>query len=715
MGDALRTPVVLQSGAADCAAACLTMVLGMYGAHVPADEVRRALGPGRDGASAQALAIAARAFGLDVRSILVSDPQELGSLPSGAVLHWNLDHFVVLERYSPRWTSVLDPACGRRRVGAEELSRKLTGVVLLFSPNALFHRRKPDHSRVLRLLRLGIGPAAPWIKIVVGSLLLQILALSSPWLLGCLVDAVLPAKDARGLSVVGAALAAVVATHALVGFVRETQLTHLKASLDERLAEHLISHIVSLPLPAFADRAAGDLLQRINGTATLREILAQGLLSALFDAALVSATALLLALSSPPLAGVALLLALAQVAALLLPWRRQSELISEGIDASAKLQSYQIEMLRGMESLKSQGLEQGALLAWQRRFWQSLSASVRRGRHRAPYDALLSSLRLSAPLLLTWLGGALVLSGEIPLGAMLAASTLGLSCLEPVDRLLGLGGQAQLFGSWYGRIDDLLREPAERSGGDKLIPLQGSFALRRVSFRYDSRAPLVLREIDLSISRGELVAIVGASGSGKSTLARLLLGLLPATEGDVSVDERPLGELDLRDLRSQIGVVTQRSDLFSGTLASNVSFGRSDLPREEIERALRRACLGPDLDRMPLGIDTPVGEGGAMLSGGQRQRLAIARALARSPRAVLLDEATSALDALTERKIFEEIGAMAITRIVVAHRLSTVAAADRILVLDQGQIVEQGRHAELLERSGAYASLVRAQMPSEAP
>lgn len=272
--------------------------------------------------------------------------------------------------------------------------------------------------------------------------------------------------------------------------------------------------------------------------------------------------------------------------------------------------------------------------------------------------------------------------------------------------------QLQLLGSYLDRIQDVLETPREQDLEEVVAAgrLRGGIALETVSFRYAPTTPLVVREVSVEIEPGQFVALVGSSGAGKSTLAGLLLGLYIPTEGRILYDGTDLAQLDLRSVRRQMGIVPQNPFLFGGSIRSNISIADPSLSLVRVVEAAKLAHIHDDVMEMPMGYETLVSDGGASVSGGQRQRLAIARALVHRPAILLLDEATSALDAVTERKIHHELETMRITRIVIAHRLSTIRRADVILVMDRGQVVEQGTHDELVDRGGYYADLVAAQI-----
>ena len=711
MGVGRRIPIIRQTTNADCGAACLTMLLAWHGKQVPLDEVRQVAGVDRDGSDAYNLLRAGRYYGLSGRGIKIEEVADLAALPKGTILHWRFHHFVVLEELKGNFVDVIDPAVGKRRIPTAEFSRSFTGVGLTFETTEEFYPENRRAKGTWRYLKRLFAVAIEWPRIVALSIFLQILALAVPILTATLVDRVVPRGDDQLLLMLAAGAAMIAVYRFLCSFLRGHLLLQLRARLDAQMTLEFLEHLVALPYAFFTQRSSGDLITRINSNTMVRELLTSSTLSAFLDGLLVISYLLLLLLVSPPLGAVVLLLGLLRVLVFVLSRRRYRDLMTEQLYVQATARGYQMQMLSGIETLKASGAENHSVGYWSDLFVDELNANIEQGRLQTRIDALLDVLTTISPLVVLLVGGHLVLSGSLSLGTMLAMSALAAGFLLPLSTLMTTAFDLQRLGSYLERISEIFDTPKEQDL-QKISPpskLSGNIWVEDLSFRYGPMAPLVVRDVSIDIAAGEFIGIVGRSGSGKSTLASLLFGLYPPSSGRVLYDGTSLEQLDLQLVRQQLGIVTQHPFLFGISIRRNIALSEPDAPLSRIIEAARKAEIHDDIMAKPMGYNSILADGGASLSGGQRQRLALARALFRRPRVLLLDEATSALDTVTERRIYARLRRMRATRIVVAHRLSTVIDADRILVMDEGRLVEEGSHQDLLDLGGRYAELVPSQ------
>ncbi|MEU8321379.1 peptidase domain-containing ABC transporter [Nonomuraea sp. NPDC048881] len=705
-----RLPVLLQNTDTECGAACLAMVLCHHGHRTTLHQVAERLQVGRDGLSAKAVVDGARDHGLKARAFSLA-PEDLARVPLPAVAHWEFNHFIVVERWSPDRVDVVDPGHGRRRLTPEEFGAGFTGVLLVFEPGEGFRRGTTSAASAWRrefvrtLFRRRRGLLA---QLIAASLLLQVLGLALPMFSQLLLDSIVPRRAVDVLSLLGVSVLLAGAAQLVIGYLRAALLVAVRARADQELTESLVSHLVTLPYRYFQQRGKGDLVTRAGSVSTLGDILTGQVVAALLDGPLAVGYLVLVYLWDPVF-GLALTgLAVLQTVLLLATTSRIATLTRQELTALSASQTSLIQTITGIETLKASGAEKRAVDQWSSHFARQLNADVRAGLTRGLLESALAAIRVTAPLGLLWLGAWRVLDGQLTVGALVALNAIALGALTPLGSLMTGLQSLQQAGAHFDRLSDILASEPEPSNGIEVLRLRGAVELRGVSFRHDPRAPWTVRDVSVSIRPGQKVALVGASGSGKSTLARLLLALHTPVLGEIRYDGVPAAELNLRTLRRQFGVVTQDPSLFNGSIRENIALNEPGASLERVVAAARLAALHDEIMDMPMGYETMLTDGGG-LSGGQRQRLALARAVLSRPKVLLLDEATSNLDSATEAAIEANLSRLVQTRIVIAHRLSTVRDADLILVIDAGRVVQRGTHDELTAIGGKYAELVAAQ------
>ncbi|MFC5816894.1 peptidase domain-containing ABC transporter [Nonomuraea harbinensis] len=703
-----RVPLRMQLSAADCAAACLAMVLSAHGRRTSVMEARKHLPSDRDGASARELIAAGRHFGLTLRAFS-APAASLSRLPTPLIAHWGENHFVVVEDIRDKEVRLADPAQGRRRLSHDEFTAAYSGVVLSGKPEGKLPRGSDSTWRTAARMLTGVfGDWRLIASLVVASLVVQFFPLLVAGVTRVVVDGTTSGNLDEMLLPLSVAAGVGWLVFAVVSWLRSVLLIELQTGVAARLMRRLVEHTFTLPFRFFDQRGSGDLLSRLSTASTLRDLVTERSLAFGIDCLTGLGYLLLLAVASPPIAIAAAAVAALQALIALLAGRASIQRVHESLNAQAMTQNTLVESLGGVETVIACGAEEATVSRWRARYGRELATARRRDLFLTGVQALTTAAQTGLAV-----GLLLIVAYQLPstaqLGELLALAALAGAALAPLGSLLTTVQQLHAAMAHLERLGDIMDTPPAPNGRGQLPGgLRGRIDVSGAYFGYHPSRP-VLRDITLRIEPGQRIAIVGSSGSGKTTLGRLLLGLLEPTAGQISYDDVPLELLDRRRLRQQMGIVTQQPFLFEGTIADNITVGKPRCTPEQIQLAVWVAALTEDITAMPMGLHTTVGESGSQVSGGQRQRIALARAVVHQPSVLLLDEPTSSLDARTEAMIQRRLARVGCTQVVIAHRLSTIRNADLIVVLDRGTIVEQGTHDALVARGGRYAELVREQ------
>lgn len=689
----------------ECGAACLAMVLAYHGHHAPLAEIRQVCGVDRDGVSALAIQTAAVGYGMDAATVRV-DVEHLGKLQVPAILHWDFDHYLVLERISRRRAILVDPIQGRYRIGLEDLGRHFTGVALLLVPGEGFRRRAQRRFSLARYRDLFRAILPAMLLVLGASFFLELAGLPFPMIGKFLVDHIIaPGRDAWlwGLAMgFGCALAA----QTVLSLVRSWIVMNLQRSLDRILLGRFLWHLLSLPVGFFLQRHPGDLMERLEGNLEVRKAFSSQSVGVVLDLGLLVAFLAMMLFYHLQLG--LLVLALAGVRLGYQAWlsARLEQGMAAELTSSGQESAALVDALSSLETTKATGSEQRMAERWTNRMVARCNHALRRESWENTGGQVMVVLQGLTIALVFWLGGQAVLAERMTRGEFVAFTALQELFLWPLESLLGAVTQIQYLRSNLRRLDDVLDMAPERSGQERPETFRGAIEVQGVQFSYGPQAENVLDQIDLAIAPGERIAIVGPSGAGKSTLARLLAGLHIPTQGRIRFDGIDLERLDLAHLRRRIGVVLQDTFLFDDSLRANLSLRDPGLPLEILVEAARRACLSEVIEALPQGWETRIGPDGRYLSGGQRQRLSLARALVHDPAILLLDEATSALDPATEARVQANLAELACTRVTIAHRLATVRDSNRILVMDRGRVIQDGSFEALAARPGLFRDLL---------
>lgn len=711
-----RVPTILQMEGTECGAAALAMVMAHHGLHVPMEKLRVDCGISRDGSNARNLMQAARAYGFEARAFRM-DPGELATLRVPLILFWEFNHFVVLEgRRGDIWY-LHDPASGPRPVTTAAFDGSFTGIALQIVPGPGF---KPGGTppSLLRGILGRLAPLKPAILyVVLASLLLAVPGMILPSLSRIFVDDVLgPNPD--WLAPLLLALGGTTLVMALLTALQRAAIRMLTIGFLTVKACSLFEHLLRLPMSFFMQRNAGEIQHRIGLNDSLAEMIC-GQVGQAFTSLfmLVFYGALLLAYDVPlALLGIAIaavnLLALSAVA------RRRRVLHQSLAQEQNKLMGMAISGIQLMETIKASGAEADFFARWAGQHAKNSNAEQRVSTSTVFFSALPALLAALNNAAILVFGAWRVMDGDMTIGMLVAFQALMGAFLAPVAQFTQLGAQRQQAKVALDKLNDVEQQPRDPAYERDQTPAdpparrecRGELELRDIRFGYSPVAPPLLDGFSLHIRPGRRIAVVGRSGSGKSTVARIAAGLYRPWSGEVLLDGIPLADWPRKRLEGAVAMVDQDIVLFRDSLRDNLSMWNPLLDEADILQACHDAEIHADIANRPGGYGAPMNEGGANFSGGQRQRIEIARALANHPALLILDEATSSLDAETERRIDAHLRHRGCSCLLVAHRLSTIRDCDEILVLDNGRIVQRGRHDDLIQDpAGAYARLITAE------
>ena len=708
-------PFVEQHDETDCGAACLAMITKFYGFPVGVARLRDLANTDQDGASMWSMAQAAETLGFHARGLQLSY-EALTGLLTPAIVLWEGFHYIVVYETGARHVTVGDPGIGIRKIPLDEFRRKWSGRALELTPTERLKRtRAVRHSyrRYLEVLR----PYRTLMAEVFGaSMLLNLFGLAIPLFTQIIIDRVVGLHAADLLNMLLAGMLFVAVFQAASNGIRRMLVIHIATHADVRLLSDFLRHVMSLPMRFFDLRRVGDVISRVDENEKIRTALVGTIPGLVLDVTLAFGYLGFLAFYNPQLTIIvaAMLPIFAVLTFAFTPSIRRNR--KEWFAKHAEQWSYLIESITGIATVKTMAVESQVRWRWESLFVDSVIFGRREAHLENAYSTASNLLTTLASVLMLWYGARLVLADQMTIGQLIAFTALAANLIQPILRLSESWSELQDVRNSVQRLNDIFDTSPEDSDSRTMLilpRLEGGIRFENVSFRYTAGQDRpTLANLSFEIRPGEKIAVVGRSGSGKTTLAKLILGLYFPSEGRVFIDGHDIKAISRRNLRRRIGVVPQDVFLFSGTVRENIALGDPDTSFERVVAAARMAGAHDFISEMALGYDTKVGERGMSVSGGQRQRIALARALLRDPDVLVLDEATSALDVESERSIQANLdgASRGRTTIVIAHRLSTVRNADRIIVIDKGAIVESGSHADLLEKAGLYAHLVGQQL-----
>ncbi|EDX9625762.1 peptidase domain-containing ABC transporter [Salmonella enterica] len=679
-----RVPVIHQTESSECGIACLAMVFGHYGKSIDLFSLRQQFNISSRGATLYSIRTIAVQMGMTARALSL-DLNELNVLRRPCILHWNFNHFVVLVSVKRNGFVLHDPARGRIIVSKAEASKCFTGIALELWPGSTFRReRVKKRLNLVTLINSIHGIKGALLKIFALSIVVEAIGLILPAGTQLVMDHALPAGDRGLLSMICISLMFFILLRATVSTSRAWISLIMGTLINIQWQSGLFSHLLRLPLSYFERRKLGDIQSRFGSLNTLRTTFTTSMVGAIMDGIMVCGLLIMMLLYGKSLTWVVLGFTVVYIAIRLFTYTYYRQLSEEQLIMEARVSSYFMETLYGIAAVKMQGMTDRRHTHWFNLQTDAINTGIRVTKMDLFFGGLNIFISACEQTIILWLGISLVMDNEMTIGMFVAFGAYRMQFSDRISTLVGFLLQLRMMSLHNERISDIALNEQESVKPDipvseKITPV--SLEVKSLTFRYDQQSMPVFSELNLTVSPGESVAIIGPSGSGKTTLMKVLCGLFKADSGQVLIDGNDIQQMGVNNYRKITGCVMQDDRFFSGTIRENICGFSENIDDEWMAECAKASFIHDTIMSMPMGYDTLTGELGEGLSGGQKQRLFIARALYRKPRILFMDEATSALDSKSENYVNSAIKSLNITRIIIAHRESTIKSVDRIFSL----------------------------------
>ncbi|CAH1584186.1 Putative toxin transporter [Vibrio jasicida] len=678
-----QVPMIMQSEVAECGLASIAMISSYYGNKVNIASLRGHMIVGNQGMNLKQMMEASVKLGLTSRAIQCP-MEDIKQLVLPCILHWELDHFVVLTGISKRGIHVNDPAVGKRILTLSEFSNSYTGIVLELSPSPSF--KKKDQRVVIKISQMWehiTGLKRSLISLLLLSIVMQSAALLSPYYMQWVVDNVLMSNDKPLLIVLAIGFGGLSLIQIVVQAFRSWLIVRFSSAINIQMGANLFHHLIRLPMTYFEKRHIGDVVSRFSSINSIRELLTTGIVEAVIDGLMASVVLIMMYLYSPILTFIVFGAALLTFFIQLLFYFPNRRITEESIIADANENSSFLETFRGIQTIKLFSHETIRQNNWLNRYAEVINSDIRLGKLEIAEDSAINLIFSLEMTIVVYFGALVVMEGGLTVGMLLAFMAYKNQFTTSITKFIDKIFSFKLLALHLERLSDITLESRERSNETRVLPQVHSSSLKveNVSFRYSDNTEWVVKDLSFEVKPGECVAITGPSGCGKTTLMKLLLGLQTPTKGKIYVDGVDIQKLSLNDYRKHLGSVMQNDKLLSGTLSENLTMFDPDYDYEKMLKCCEQANVLDDIQSLPMGFNSLVGDMGSNLSGGQLQRIFLARALYKSPKLLFLDESTSHLDDTNEDIINQNVSKLNMTRILIAHRKETINSADRIIDL----------------------------------
>ena len=710
---AAKVPTIMQLEALECGAACLCMVMAYYGKWVPLEQARKDCGVSRDGSKAKNVVIAARNYGFKATGFRCEVEGLKKSISYPCIIHWNFNHFVVLEGFKGNYAYINDPGRGEVKVSMDEFDRAFTGICLAIEPGEDFEPSGKKKS-VLEYVREHLkGAGEAMVFLIITSVLGYLFGLLNPVFTKFFMDRLLTGENSGLLMPFVFLMSVLAISQIIVAFIQAIYQMKINGKIAAVGNSSFMWNVLKKPMEFFSQRLSGDILQRQGTNASIASTLVNTFTPLFLNSVMMVFYLVVMLrysaiLTLVGIAAISVNLILSRIIA-----NKRESIMRIQVRDKGKLSAATVSGIQMVETIKASGAENGYFQKWAGYQASANTQSVRFTRLNAFLGGLPALTSQLANLTVVILGVFLTISGEFTIGAIMTFQGFLSQFMSPVMTIISAGESIQVMRTDMERIDDVMKYPEDEHFKDEpakaeedYSKLGGKVELRNVTFGYSRLSDPLISDFSMTLEPGSRVAFVGTSGCGKSTLSKLISGLYKPWSGEILFDGKPIKDIDRTVFTSSVAVVDQDIVLFEDTIENNIRMWNKSLKDFEITMAAKDAQIYDDIMARDGGFSGVLAEGGKDLSGGQRQRIEIARVLAQDPSIIIMDEATSALDAKTEYELVKAVKDRGITCIVIAHRLSTIRDCDEIIVMDHGKVLMRGTHEELMAKGGAYAEFV---------
>lgn len=702
-----KVPFTEQSEHSECGLACTTMVLNYYDDNVTLSHLRDVYGVPKGGNTLTNLNQILNDRGIETKAIRVLDLDILEEQLTPTICFWEERHYVVLEKLTAKEATILDPASGRKKIKRAEFQASFSNIALILTDVdvTVTQRKKKKNATWIILKEILNNQRAKVVIFIALTLLIQLVTIAIPRLTQTIIDNADVAVT--NIFQIGSTIAILFIAYYLLQVARGLVLIVLENLFDLTLMKAFMKKIIHLPLRFFVNRSTGDLIFRANLSVIIQQIMSQRMLTISVDFLFVFIYLILMVNLSLNLTLIAIFGALTMGAISVVNSKRVQSITNKELIAQSKVQRILVELFEGMETVKSSGSENQFYTKWRTEFKNQIMLRAEKNRFSTWVRTIQTTIQFILPIVLIYVGLFQVTQGQVTLGELISFNALSGAFIAPIVTVFDSYTEFLLLRSYFGKLNEILeaKDNPRLASADEKITAIDSVIVEDVSFKYSYFEEDILHSVSFKIEPGDKVAIVGKSGSGKSTLLKLLAGLYDTTSGQIKFNGIDLKQIDDTSLKNCISIVNQKPTIFNASLYDNIVLNQAEASEQRVEQAIFDSRVDEIIMNLPLGLETQISEGGMNLSGGQMQRISIARALVKETSLLLMDEPTSSLDNISENFIMNRLKAYDFTCIIVAHRLNTIKHFDRILVMDQGKIVEEGTHQELLALEGYYHSI----------